>query len=66
MSAVVWMLVIIYTKSGVMIGDDHSSFKSQQECYQLEGWVNDYPSFLMDGRGTTRHANCEKIVVTLP
>lgn len=66
MSAVVWMLVIIYTKTGVVIGDDHSSFKSQQECYRLEGWINDHPLFLMDDHKTIRRANCEKVVVTLP
>lgn len=56
-----WMLVIVYTKSGVVIGDDYSRFKTAETCYQVEGWVNDHPSFLMDHHETIRRANCEKV-----
>lgn len=61
MGTALWMLVIVYTKSGIVIGDDHSRFKTQSACYQVEGWVNDHPSFLMDDHETIRHANCEKV-----
>ena len=60
MSAGLWMLVIVYMKGGVVIGDDVSYFKTMHQCYSVEGWANDHPEFLMEGHEMMRTAHCEK------
>jgi len=58
-----WMLMVVYLKSGDVLGNDTSYFKTYQACEQRELWLNGKPEFVMLGKVASRRAICQKVAV---